>query len=162
MSWRERALCRAPAHAKSFREHWVAAEYSESLVADCKAICAKCPVLDECREWGLSLAVQDVAGIVGGLTPQERTLAQRKKGGEVSPTPSLSIENWHGTEGGYSRHWRAGEKPCDECAAVHREGQMLRNRRRREMERLIEEAYGESNARCAAAVRAARNRAQAS
>ena len=40
-----------------------------------KEICATCPVLYDCRAYGLELAKQyDTHGIFGGLTKQERTV----------------------------------------------------------------------------------------
>ncbi len=38
--------------------------------AAAKAVCAECPVLEECREW--VLAVDEPHGIWGGLTESER------------------------------------------------------------------------------------------
>jgi WhiB family transcriptional regulator, redox-sensing transcriptional regulator len=42
-----------------------------------KAICATCPVLEECREWSLATA-QD-AGVWGGLSEEERREIRRER-----------------------------------------------------------------------------------
>jgi DNA-binding NarL/FixJ family response regulator len=46
------------------------------------AICARCPVLRQCRAWGLLNAVD---GVAGGMTPDER-VAWRKENGVTEPT----------------------------------------------------------------------------
>lgn len=44
-----------------------------------KAVCARCPVLGDCREYALSLPLSsDRHGIYGGLTPDERQLIRRR------------------------------------------------------------------------------------
>lgn len=39
--------------------------------AECKAVCAHCPVLAQCRTWGLTKG-RDECGVWGGLTKEER------------------------------------------------------------------------------------------
>lgn len=72
--WEEQAACqdtpielwfgieRDPGIKKSFR--------TQEQSAQAKAICASCPVLDECRSWALESRIP--FGIVGGLTERER------------------------------------------------------------------------------------------
>lgn len=49
-----------------------------------KAICADCPVISQCRDYGLELAQQyDTHGIFGGLTRQERTIRLKQQGAIV-------------------------------------------------------------------------------
>jgi hypothetical protein len=44
-----------------------------------RAVCAACPVWRRCREWTLSLPPgEDVAGVAGGLTAEERQAVRRK------------------------------------------------------------------------------------
>jgi WhiB family redox-sensing transcriptional regulator len=43
----------------------------DAQVAEARAVCARCPVLEQCRELGLSTAAEPY-GIWGGLTEQER------------------------------------------------------------------------------------------
>lgn len=51
-----------------------------------KAICATCPVLDECRQWALTSPDPAEQMIAGGLTPDERfaarTGARRRRSGD--------------------------------------------------------------------------------
>jgi hypothetical protein len=44
----------------------------------CKALCQECPVVDECREWGI--AQGELWGIWGGLTAHERAIARVSRG----------------------------------------------------------------------------------
>ena len=41
----------------------------------------------------------------------------------------------HGTDGGYSRHWRNGERPCESCRLAHNLEQADRKRQRRAAKR---------------------------
>ena len=55
---------------------------SPAVQAECKAICAHCPVLTTCRSYGLSKGRED-SGIWGGLTKNEREreiVRQRRSG----------------------------------------------------------------------------------
>jgi hypothetical protein len=116
--------------------------------AEAKAICQRCPHLDECRRWALvnpddvgdthtPHSLRDsptyVGQIIGGLTFVERYAIR-----EGRPVPvRLRIvprepegngrrgDINHGTSGGYSTHVRRGEVPCDDCKRE-------RNRVRRE------------------------------
>lgn len=40
-----------------------------------QAVCARCPVIAECREWGI---LHEIHGIWGGLTQNERRAIRRK------------------------------------------------------------------------------------
>ena len=42
-----------------------------AAVTIAKRVCARCPVLDDCRRWAVTDA-PDYCGIAGGLTPAER------------------------------------------------------------------------------------------
>lgn len=52
---------------------------------ECKAVCAHCPVLAQCRTWGLTKG-RDECGVWGGLTKEERRRQagrnQRTKNGQ--------------------------------------------------------------------------------
>lgn len=74
-SWREAAAC---------REHGVDPEIffpvgetgpALRLIREAKAVCARCPVIAECREWALRAGEPD--GIWGGMTTTERRRARR-------------------------------------------------------------------------------------
>lgn len=58
--------------------------------------------------------------------------ARRQRGRSVSAVATTDADGYiHGTRGGYSRHQRVGEEPCDECRAAERSYQRARARRRR-------------------------------
>lgn len=42
-----------------------------------KRLCLACPVLKECREWGMR---HELYGIWGGMSPRDRMVARRKTG----------------------------------------------------------------------------------
>lgn len=44
-------------------------------VAAAKAVCARCPLVAQCRDWALASAEPE--GIWGGMTPAERRVARR-------------------------------------------------------------------------------------
>lgn len=78
-----------------------------------RAICAACPVLDDCAEDAIT-GNYDPDGFQGGLTARERQRARRERG--LPRTPLKPIN--HGTAGGYQAHRRRGETPCDSCRAA--------------------------------------------
>lgn len=59
--WRTRAAC--------IGKTWMA-QYGRTREA--RAVCESCPVLSECRSWGLTEEGRSVPGVVGGLTLIER------------------------------------------------------------------------------------------
>lgn len=63
--WRRNGLCRG----SRFPDRWHS--YTVEDVAKAKAVCAQCPVLSACREWGLTHA--EASGIWGGMTERERS-----------------------------------------------------------------------------------------
>jgi WhiB family redox-sensing transcriptional regulator len=71
--WRERAACR-DVDPELFLPigHGPAAE---AQIAEAKAVCARCPVVQECLAWALETG-QD-AGVWGGLTEDERRELRR-------------------------------------------------------------------------------------
>lgn len=52
------------------------------------AVCARCPVLGDCRQWALHHAV---AGVAGGLTAHSRRLWRRQHG---VPEPAAALEDF--------------------------------------------------------------------
>ena len=53
--------------------HWSScwASRSPAVQAECKAVCAHCPVLAQCRSYGLNKGC-DESGVWGGLSKNER------------------------------------------------------------------------------------------
>lgn len=81
--------------------------------APAKAICAKCPVRDECLDDALQHP-EPWHGIYGGLTPRERRNYVR----EMSLTrPGKPIQ--HGTTAGYEMERKRGLETCYACREAH-------------------------------------------
>jgi WhiB family redox-sensing transcriptional regulator len=69
MDWRSRAACRnAPEPELSFPLDTTGGPAARQVAA-AKAICARYPVLAECRSWAIS---HEAYGIWGGLTEHQR------------------------------------------------------------------------------------------
>lgn len=80
----------------------------EDQEAAAKAVCNRCPVLDQCRE--KALADSDFEGIRGGLTGEERkALARARRNAARKPIK-------HGTTTGNRAHYKRAGKPCRPCA----------------------------------------------
>jgi len=69
-AWAADAVC---AHVvRPDYDPWYAHPYrDDDLVAEAKAFCAACPVLNPCRAWALSRPQEQ--GVWGGMTEDERT-----------------------------------------------------------------------------------------
>lgn len=77
-----------------------------------KQICARCPVLDQCREYALTEGIHH--GIWGGMSERERRRERRRRAAEGEPVRiSKPIE--HGTHGGYNRCRLRPEGACWAC-----------------------------------------------
>lgn len=72
---------------------------------EAKAICAGCPVVDECLAYALAADIRH--GVWGGHNAKER--AKLRRGGRVDPFDG------HGTPRGYDWHRRRFETPCWAC-----------------------------------------------
>ena len=84
-----------------------------------KAICASCPVSDQClTEELLRPPGYDWSGIFGGTTSRDRQELRKRLG--------VSEEREHrqfqpcGTPAAYKRHRRNGEPACEKCLAANR------------------------------------------
>lgn len=88
--------------------------------ARAKAICAQCPVIQQCLKYALTSPVA-LAGIWGGTTEDERKPLR-------AGMPKRPII-MHGTEAGSKQHYRLGEKPCWTCQEAARQQSRLRRAR---------------------------------
>jgi WhiB family transcriptional regulator, redox-sensing transcriptional regulator len=77
--WQQDAACRAYPTEMFFHPDGERGPRRKKRIADAKAICASCPVLNQCREQ--ALALHEPYGIWGGLSEEERTdlIAQRER-----------------------------------------------------------------------------------
>ena len=80
IDWQDRALCRG-ANADLFfaPHHLEKKEERDAREAQAKAVCARCPVRQECLEF--ALAVREPHGIWGGLNETERRRLLTKRAG---------------------------------------------------------------------------------
>lgn len=63
------------------------------LTAAALALCRRCPVLQQCRDWALSLPDRaDPGGIAGGMTEEERS--------RLRSSPARRAVTEHGRPGG--------------------------------------------------------------
>lgn len=69
--WHQRAACRGEDTAQFFVAR------GEST-APAKALCATCPVQQECRDFALSLPLTDCHGVWGGTSQKERKRLRRR------------------------------------------------------------------------------------
>lgn len=77
-----------------------------------KQICARCPVLDQCREYALENGIHH--GIWGGMSERQRRRERRRRIAEGEPVRiSKPIE--HGTRAGYIRCHKRPEGACGRC-----------------------------------------------
>lgn len=100
-AWRERAACRSGPELD-----WITP--TAESVATCRAICATCPVLSECRTYALQAG--EPWGIWGGLDPDERA---ELAAGLNCPPPTVLPS--HGTNSRYAWHGCR----CIPCRTAH-------------------------------------------
>ncbi|MEN4449168.1 MULTISPECIES: WhiB family transcriptional regulator [Mycobacteriaceae] len=64
---------------------------STTMQADCKAVCTYCPVLAQCRTYGLTKGLQD-RGVWGALTANERARMVRQ-GAAAYPAEGVGVDD---------------------------------------------------------------------
>ncbi|MGI8696227.1 MAG: WhiB family transcriptional regulator [Mycobacteriales bacterium] len=75
MDWRHRALCRDEDPELFFPIGNTGPALSQ--IDEAKAVCARCPVTEECLSWALESG-QD-AGVWGGMSEDERRALKRRR-----------------------------------------------------------------------------------
>lgn len=109
--WRRDAACTVPSLNLFFvPQH---ATDGQRRVALAKAICATCPVRQECLDY--ALITRERFGVWGGHTVKERNKLIRELG--VGQQPGVPAEC--GNDAGYNAHRRAGEPTCQPCRDAH-------------------------------------------
>lgn len=121
VEWMDDAECRTPPVGVS-RETWVNLfvrtkevenpAYERSVYARARAVCERCPVIGECREY--ALARPEPHGMWGGLSPNQRKAIRSKR--RLTKQRSVLV---HGTNSGYQRHGCR----CELCRGANREYQ---------------------------------------
>lgn len=122
MSWHAQAACRGVDVDLFFPT--AAQEGAEAA----KAICEGCPVRVECLE--AALERREEHGVWGGTTVEERTRIRRqraraRRAAATTRRPGIGTDAC-GTDAGYQRHRRRGERPCKSCRAAHAERERQR------------------------------------
>ena len=75
--WTDEGACREPgADPELFFPVSEAGRATRRQVAEAKAVCARCPVMEECRDWAVEAGEPE--GIWGGTTPEERRHLRRR------------------------------------------------------------------------------------
>lgn len=131
MDWRDRGACLGEDPELFFPVGTSGPARVQILEA--KAVCARCPVLAECRQW--ALATREPYGVLGGMSEDERrAVLRRRDDRRVAPKP---VEYCHGKR---NRHPRtahntaitdAGGKRCLDCEADNRRRNSQKPRIRR-------------------------------
>lgn len=112
----------ADAACRGATEVFFAERGDNKSVYKAKAICAICPVAEECLQYALDH--HERFGIWGGLGPKERRAL-------TNPSRKRAPVAKCGTDSGYYRHRRAGEDACAECRRAHTRVTIDGKRRRR-------------------------------
>lgn len=104
--WEDRGACRGADPALFFPERG-------QTTTEAKAVCATCPVRQQC----LAAHLHEPEGVWGGTTPGQRRRIRVELGATQARAgrPPAAC----GTDAGYQRHRRDGEQPCDECREAH-------------------------------------------
>ncbi len=104
--WMADALC-----AQTGGDWWFVPDTRDHVeeIRNAKQTCQLCHVTTHCLEY--ALLNDERFGIWGGLTALERQRLRKDMNLPPPPPP----EDWHGTDAGAKRHYRAGEPPCWEC-----------------------------------------------
>lgn len=75
MDWRKRAACRDEDPELFFPVGDVGPALLQ--IAEAKAVCRRCPVVDECLSWALTMGEDD--GVWGGTSADERRVIRRRE-----------------------------------------------------------------------------------
>lgn len=104
-SWWEQANCRGRDTELFYPER--------KSDTEAKLCCYDCPVREACLQYALE---NGEIGVWGGKNDEQRKALRRSLG--ITPKRQASIS--HGTPAGARAHYRAGEKPCRDCANASR------------------------------------------
>lgn len=104
--WTRDAACRGATQTMTVSEK----RSSPAREAKAKAICANCPVIDQCRQWAMQTPDPAVALVAGGLTPKERNALHNRPRAKTAEC---------GTDSGWYKHRRLNEPTCQPCRLAH-------------------------------------------
>lgn len=122
MSWQIDAACRGMDTDLFFPDR-----NDHDAATQAKAVCAVCPVSDECLTEALQVPGYDMCGIFGGTTDRERRAIRLALGIRIDGV--WQREKPCGTSAAYRRHLRNNESPCPACIEARRlEDELKRER----------------------------------
>ncbi len=112
--WHHQGLCRTPEVLVRIRAKEVSF-FGESGISTqaAREICVPCPVKDKCLEYAIEHPSWTKLGVWGGTTEKERRRIRYNM-------TTRGLRSVCGTMGGYKRHGRNNETPCDECKEARR------------------------------------------
>jgi WhiB family transcriptional regulator, redox-sensing transcriptional regulator len=117
VDWFDLAACRRHPQELWYPKQWKNGD--REIYAAARAICATCPVAEECLEYCLALPSHiGNIGMWAGTTPEERKVIRRQRehaAGRQSNRPG------HGTPKAWVRHLLADQAPCKTCREAHEE-----------------------------------------
>lgn len=114
--WYQQAACRGLP-----TEWWYPERGDNALHALATSICATCPVIDSCRD--VAKANGERHGVWAGVSVGKQPKRYRAKVAVC------------GTTGGYYKHKRLAEQPCDPCRTAHSDYQRARHQLRKAQRR---------------------------
>lgn len=116
MSWMERGNCRNYPKDHMFlgdSDFRGPSSLSQGRINERLAICQTCPVLKQCHEWAVQVAMTTSSKwegcIIGGALPSE-----------INAEAARRYRPDCGTNAGYRWHLAHKETPCDPCRAANR------------------------------------------
>lgn len=107
-NWRDQASCKTRPDLNWYPGQ--GEQFDEQL-----AVCAGCPVRDDCIAEALAATEYDDLGIWGGMSQRQRTLLRRGQRNAKTRRPVAEC----GTRSGYMRHRKDGTVICEDCRAAN-------------------------------------------
>jgi WhiB family redox-sensing transcriptional regulator len=124
-NWQERGACRDKDPELFFPISTGNQRLRE--LADAQAVCARCPVKQECDDWAENTGQR--WGVWGGQDREDHRRFQRRTPQKPAPAPEVvpvtpppavsTCGEKKGTPAGYRRHIRKSETACAPCRAAH-------------------------------------------
>lgn len=108
LEWMDHAACKDHPDPDSFFPSLTGVA-GQRQAAAAAAVCNTCPVSAQCQ------AHKKHTGSASGVWGGRRSVVKNAAPSSGGPQRS----QLHGTDAGYTRHYRRGEKPCQACLAAH-------------------------------------------
>lgn len=86
-AWMDDAACKGKTHLMFPKEH-----KDITYIVEARALCAGCPVKNQCLEYALEFPSADMHGVWAGLTSRQLAAEQRRRG--LKPTRPTLAQMW--------------------------------------------------------------------